>query len=183
MDGKIWCESELDKGSTFSFIVQLKRSDDDAPIDEPLLLDEEITGDLKDSLKGCCILMAEDMEINREIVITLLEPFEVEIDCAINGAEAVNMFKSNPDRYDIILMDMQMPQMDGLEATRIIRSLDLQQAKEVSIIAMTANVFKEDVNRCLEAGMNAHIGKPMNLNDVIDLLKRYYIEKQLSMFQ
>ncbi|MCL2197159.1 MAG: ATP-binding protein [Treponema sp.] len=183
MNGKIWCESEVDKGSTFIFTVLLRRCDDNAQIDEPLLLDEEITGDIKDSLKGCCILMAEDMEINREIVITLLEPFEVEIDCAKNGAEAVNMFKSNPDRYDIILMDMQMPQMDGLEATRIIRSLDIPQGKKISIIAMTANVFKEDVQKCLDSGMNAHIGKPMNLKDVIDMLKCYYIEKQLNLLQ
>ncbi|MCL2211684.1 MAG: ATP-binding protein [Treponema sp.] len=183
MGGEIWCESDLGKGSVFSFTVQLKYGDENAQIDAPPLLDKGMIGDLKNSLKGCCILMAEDMEINREIVITLLEPLEVEIDCAKNGAEAVNMFKSNPDRYDIILMDMQMPQMDGLEATRIIRNLDIPQAKGISIIAMTANVFKEDIEKCLEAGMNAHIGKPMNVDDVIDLLKRYYIEKQLNMFQ
>ncbi|MCL2599569.1 MAG: response regulator [Treponema sp.] len=134
--------------------------------------DEAMFG-LKERFPGRCILLAEDVEINREIVRALLEPTEAQIDCAINGIEAVRMFKENPDRYDLIFMDLQMPEMNGLEATRHIRTLDLPKAKEVPIIAMTANVFKEDIEICIETGMNAHIGKPLVLGEVMEILRQY----------
>ena len=111
------------------------------------------------------------MEINREIVLALFEPAGLQIDCAENGAEAVRKFGEAPGNYDVIFMDVQMPEMDGYEATRCIRSLDIPEAKTIPIIAMTANVFREDVERCLEAGMNSHIGKPLNFNEVIDKLR------------
>ena len=123
--------------------------------------------------EGRRLLLAEDVEINREIVIALLEPTLLTIDCAVNGAEALRMFREAPDRYDMIFMDMQMPEMDGLEATRRIRALDAPKAKRIPIVAMTANVFQEDVNKCLEAGMNGHVGKPLDLNEVLATLYRY----------
>ena len=97
----------------------------------------------------------------------------IDVDCAENGAEAVRLFSEAPDRYDMIFMDLQMPIMDGLEAARTIRALDNERAKSIPIIAMTANVFKEDVENCLDAGMNDHIGKPLDFSAVLQLLKRY----------
>jgi signal transduction histidine kinase/DNA-binding response OmpR family regulator len=129
--------------------------------------------DIAGIFAGRRILLAEDVEINREIVLTLLEPTKLEIDCAENGAEAVQMFSEAPNRYDMIFMDIQMPVMDGYDATRHIRELDIQEAKTIPIVAMTANVFKEDIERCLEAGMNDHVGKPIDFEEVLNRLKKY----------
>ena len=118
-------------------------------------------------------LLAEDVEINREIVLALLEPTNITIDTAANGVEAVNMFAESSEKYEIVFMDVQMPEMDGYEATRRIRQLALPNAKSIPIVAMTANVFKEDVEKCLAAGMNDHIGKPINIDDVLDVLRKY----------
>jgi len=127
----------------------------------------------KENFGGARILLADDVEINREIVISLLEPMSLIIDCAENGAQAVSMYRADPFGYDLILMDVQMPEMDGYEATQTIRSLGFDRAKEIPIVAMTANVFKQDIERCLEAGMNDHIGKPLNLEDVISVISKY----------
>ena len=129
--------------------------------------------DINGIFAGRRVMFAEDIAINREIVLALLEPMGLEIDCAENGAEAVRMFKEAPERYEMIFMDVQMPQMDGYEATSIIRALDIPEAKTVPIIAMTANVFREDVEKCLAAGMDDHLGKPMDLNAVLEKLRTY----------
>ncbi|MDR2421176.1 MAG: response regulator [Oscillospiraceae bacterium] len=125
------------------------------------------------AFKGRRVLFAEDVEINREILTALLEPTELTLDCAENGLEAVEKFESEPDAYDMIFMDMQMPEMDGCEATRRIRALGHPRAKEIPIVAMTANVFREDVEKCLEAGMNDHVGKPINIDEVLEKLRLY----------
>jgi CheY-like chemotaxis protein len=122
---------------------------------------------------GRTILLAEDVEVNREIVEALLEPTGVAIVSAEDGAKTVRLFADDPERYDLILMDVQMPEMDGLEATRLIRAMDVPQARHVPIVAMTANVFREDVERCLAAGMDDHIGKPLDFTTAISKLKRY----------
>jgi len=127
--------------------------------------------------EGRHILLAEDVEINREIVQTLLEPALLKIDFAENGKEAVRLFSESPDKYDLILMDVQMPEMDGHEATRRIRALGMPKAKEIPIIAMTANVFREDVEMCLQSGMNDHVGKPLNLDEVMAKLQVYLSKK------
>ena len=131
-----------------------------------------------DNFKDYRILLAEDVEINREIVIALLEPTMLAIDGAENGAEAVKKFCEDPDKYDMIFMDIQMPEVDGFEATAQIRALDIPQAKTIPIVAMTANVFREDVKKCLEAGMNDHIGKPLDLNEVLEILRKYLLNPQ-----
>ncbi|MDR1082882.1 MAG: response regulator, partial [Coriobacteriales bacterium] len=119
------------------------------------------------------ILLAEDMEVNREIVLALLEPTGLIIECAENGLEALQKYESDPARYALIFMDVQMPEMDGYEATQKIRALDTPKAKKVPIVAMTANVFREDVERCLNAGMNDHVGKPLDFPEVIAKLKKW----------
>ena len=126
-----------------------------------------------DDFSGRHVLLADDIEINREIVIAMLEPTNIIIDSAENGAIAVRMFSENPDRYDVIFMDVQMPEMDGYQASQSIRAMDIAKAKTIPIIAMTANVFKEDVERCLSAGMNDHIGKPLDFNNVLSKLNEY----------
>jgi len=135
---------------------------------------EEIRADYCENFAGRRILLAEDVEINREIVLALLESTQLTIDCAENGKEAVRLYSGTPEKYDLIFMDLQMPEMDGYEATRAIRALDVPSAKTVPIIAMTANVFKEDVEECLKAGMNGHVGKPIDFDEVIKKL-RYYL--------
>jgi len=136
-----------------------------------------VDGKKTDSFSDRRILLAEDVEINREIVITMMEPLQLEVDCAVNGAETVEMFAAEPDRYDLIFMDLQMPVLDGFEASRAIRNLNSEKAKTVPIIAMTANVFREDVEKCLEAGMNDHIGKPLDFDKVLEKL-RFFLAKE-----
>jgi CheY-like chemotaxis protein len=126
-----------------------------------------------DQFPGRHILLAEDVEINCEIVLALLEPTFIKVTCAQNGKEAVRMFSETPEKFDMIFMDLQMPEMDGYEATQNIRSLDFPKAKDIPIVAMTANVFKEDIERCLKAGMNDHIGKPVDFDEVMVKLRRF----------
>jgi len=130
-----------------------------------------IIEDESDIFEDKHILLVEDIATNREVVMILLEPTEINIDTAENGVEAVRMFMNHPDKYDMIFMDLQMPEMDGFEATRRIRAAGTPYAKDIPIIAMTANVFREDVEACLEAGMNGHVGKPIDIDEVIGIIK------------
>jgi len=145
-------------------------------VNKCLGMDELREDDMRQNVlkfEGSCLLLAEDIEINREIVLALLEPTLLTIDCAENGIEAVSKFSEAPDKYDMIFMDVQMPEMDGYEATQRIRSLGIPRAKEIPIIAMSANVFREDIERCLKSGMNSHIGKPLNFDEVLEKLRNY----------
>jgi len=131
------------------------------------------SADIAGIFAGKRILLVEDVEINREIVLALLEPTKLEIACAENGLEAVRMFSETPSKYDMIFMDIQMPEMDGYDATKRIRALNNPIAKTIPIIAMTANVFKEDIERCLAAGMDNHVGKPLDFDEVLEKLRKY----------
>jgi CheY-like chemotaxis protein len=142
---------------------------------------EEVQADINGIFAGRRVLLAEDVEINREIVIALFEPTKLEIDCAENGVEAVRMFSKDPARYDLIFMDVQMPEMDGYEATRRIRAAEAElrknnpePPKRIPIIAMTANVFREDIEKCLDAGMDSHVGKPLDFDEVLNKLRSYW---------
>jgi signal transduction histidine kinase/DNA-binding response OmpR family regulator len=172
--------------------------------------------------EGCRLLLAEDVQINQEIVIALLEHTGLEIDCADNGAKALDMYRAEPEKYNVIFMDVQMPEMDGFEATRRIRAFETTKAQDnqptplqaagygcshkvfdsgsiprpkgpgygpfatnqnretfrpIPIIAMTANVFREDIEKCSAAGMNDHLGKPIDLHEVMTKLRRYLSER------
>ncbi|MBP5291015.1 MAG: response regulator, partial [Lachnospiraceae bacterium] len=123
------------------------------------------------NLSGRRVLLAEDMEINAEIMKDILEIESIKTDHAVNGRMAVEMFKESPvGSYAAVLMDVRMPEMDGLEATAEIRALDREDAKHVPIIALTANAFDEDVQRSLQVGMNAHISKPVDADHLLQVL-------------
>ncbi|MDL2318965.1 response regulator [Eubacteriales bacterium OttesenSCG-928-A19] len=169
MEGSIAFTSTPGKGTRFTFTVRLARA---AATETP----PPQTGDPGQDntmFDGKFALLAEDVEINQEIVVALLEPLGITVECADNGREAVRMFSENPEHYDLIFMDVQMPEMDGMEATRRIRALDTPRAGEIPIISMTANVFKEDIERYMEIGMNDHVGKPLSFDVVLEKLRRY----------
>ena len=137
--------------------------------------------DINGIFKEFKILLAEDVDVNREIVTAILEPTLMEVDYAYNGAEAVDMYKKLYNDYDLVLMDVQMPDMDGYEATRKIREFESEQSEKkhpggVPIIAMTANVFREDIDRCFGAGMNDHIGKPLDIEEFFSILRKYLLK-------
>jgi Signal transduction histidine kinase len=130
-------------------------------------------GHYKGLFKGRRIILAEDVEVNREIVLSLLEPTELVVDTAENGQAAFDLFKANPNVYDLIFMDVQMPEVDGYEATQKIRKLDFPKARRIPIVAMSANVFREDIEKCMASGMNDHLGKPLNYEKMISKLCEY----------
>ncbi|MBS6642308.1 MAG: response regulator [Clostridiaceae bacterium] len=130
-------------------------------------------------LNGVRILTAEDNELNREIIVELLESSGAVVDSATNGKEALNYYlNSSPGYYQIILMDVHMPEMNGLEATKAIRASNRPDAAVIPVIAMTADVFKEDIRRCADAGMNAHIGKPVELDLLFGTIRKYLDKPQ-----
>ena len=118
-------------------------------------------------------MVVEDFKINREILILLLKETGILIDCAENGKEAVDIVAADHEKYDLVFMDLQMPVMDGLEATRRIRALPARGREKLPIVAMTANVFKSDIEECIAAGMDGHIGKPIDIGKVMDVLRKY----------
>ena len=170
LGGCIWLESEPGRGTTFAFNIRAERSEDFV---SPEAEDTDFEPGIDGCFAGRCVLLAEDIEINREIVISMLENTELTIECAENGKIACELFSAEPELYDMILMDINMPVMDGMTATKNIRNLDFAKAREVPIVAMTANVFREDIETYMQAGMNEHIGKPINFTDVLKVLHKY----------
>ena len=184
MDGEIWVESEPEKGSCFMFTAMLgipkniKTTDDfveSIKHENALRINagENKDEDYRSDFSGKTIMIVDDMDINLEIAEALLEPSNITIETAMSGKKSVEMFVENPEKYDMIIMDMQMPEIDGLQATRLIRESGVARAAEIPIIAMTANVFKEDIEKCIAAGMNGHLGKPIIIGDIMRALSRY----------
>jgi signal transduction histidine kinase/CheY-like chemotaxis protein len=170
LGGTIWVESQVGCGSTF-FVRFSSAKGYSTPSSAP-----EQASKMGD-FSGINLLLAEDIEVNREIFLALMENSGINIDTVENGRQAVEAFKQRPERYDIIFMDIQMPEMDGLEATRQIRALDFSRAQHIPIVAMTANVFSEDINTCLAAGMDAHLGKPLDVSKITSILARFLPKK------
>lgn len=174
MGGQVGVTSVVDEGSDFFFTIRLPVSSVEYSPDA----NTDVLPNKKIDFSKLRILVVDDVEINRDIVAELLKAIGAAIDEAADGKEAVEKFvKSGPGYYDVILMDMQMPVIDGLEATRQIRSLKRSDAKSTAIIAMTANVFAEDIERTIAAGMNAHVGKPIDRDAVISTIARVLSDK------
>ena len=158
MKGTISIESKEGEGSTFTIEIPFK-------ILQAPLADDTITHSNVHSINGLNILLVEDNDLNLEIAKTLLEYEGASVTIAKNGKDAMELFNSSaPHTFDAILMDIMMPVMDGLTATRQIRQLQREDAQTIPIIALSANVYQEDINRCHDAGMNAHLAKPLNIN-------------------
>ena len=170
MGGLITVMSEPGYGSTFEFSISLESAN--------IVVPERIDKDIPD-LMGKRIMVVEDIEINRIILRELLLETNVDIDDAEDGLEAIRLFTDSPlDYYNLIFMDVQMPNMNGYDATRAIRSMDRADAALVPIIAMTANAYKEDIDHAIESGMNGHLPKPINIEDVMSVLKMQLLPNQ-----
>ena len=167
LGGTIDVKSELGKGSTFIVTLKYKIADKRYYLSAK---DENVTVD-NTSLKGKHILLAEDNDLNAEIAITILERAGLKVDRVENGVECVNRIVGKPaGTYDLILMDIQMPKMDGYKATKEIRSLQDNAKASIPIVAMTANAFEEDKKKAFDAGMDGHIAKPINIEDLFVVL-------------
>ena len=163
MGGTISVKSTLGEGSEFTVELELEALESE---NEEKDSKDEITG-----LAGCRVLLVEDNEINAEIAAMLLSQYDIEVDCAENGQIGLEKVKQHEcGYYDAVLMDIQMPVMNGYEATKAIRALDSDYCKTLPIIAMSANAYDDDVKACLVAGMNAHIAKPFNPDELLKLL-------------
>lgn len=164
MGGSIDVKSELGKGTVFTLILIQKKADENYYGQKASKTD---AADMESSLRGKHILLAEDNELNAEIAIAILEETGLIIDRVEDGIQCVDRIEQMPaGTYDMILMDIQMPNMDGYEATKCIRHLQDIKKAEIPIIAMTANAFQEDAEKCIAVGMNAHLAKPLDIKKV-----------------
>ena len=159
MGGEIWVDSELDKGAKFAFTFKAQVKSPDATYAAPV------------SFYGKTALLVDDVAINREIVMAMLEDTRLNFVCAADGREAVELFSSAPKKFDVILMDINMPEMDGVEATRRIRALGPPDGTSVPIIAMTANILPDEVRNYLNSGMNDHVGKPIDFDKLLNSMR------------
>ncbi len=173
MQGELFFDSAENIGTCIGFVVACDLPDSD-------FVDRLETVDVVENasmlnLANKTVLLVDDVDINREIAMSIFENTGVTFVEAENGMQAVQKVSANIDAYDVILMDIQMPEMDGYEATKAIRLLETPKAKTIPIIAMTANASREDAAACLNAGMNAHIGKPIELKELLTVLKKYIV--------
>ena len=169
MDGTIEVHSSTGKGSTFTITLPFDLVPPDEQPKPKKPKSEESAG-----MEGLHVLLVEDNELNMEIAQLLLEDQGIQVTMAENGLAALNTFSENPPgTFDAILMDIMMPVMDGLDATRAIRDLERHDAKSIPILAMTANAFEEDAKKCMAAGMNIHLTKPLEMDKLLNALKKF----------
>lgn len=169
MKGTITLETKQGEGSTFTITLPVKL--------DTVCFEETETEEEETSIEGMKILLVEDNDLNLEVAQYILEDAGAEIIVARNGLESVELFEqSESDSFDVILMDVMMPVMDGLTATKRIRKLKRKDARTVPVIAMTANVFNEDIIAAKEAGMNEHIAKPLDFDKLINTLAKYFLK-------
>ena len=185
MDGKIEVESEQGVGTTFTITIALEDSNRESASPEASGVQPEglsvspisdVPADNK--LKGLRVLLAEDVEINAEIIVAIMAMRDVEVDLAENGKIAVDTYANHdPYYYDAVLMDMRMPVMDGLEASRTIRAMGREDSESIPIIALTANAFDDDVQNSMQAGLNAHLSKPVEPQVLFETMEALVSEK------
>lgn len=176
MDGTIRVESKVGEGSTFTVLLpfEIETVEKESESKEDTSLTQKQIEE-KLCFEGKKVLVVEDNEMNTEIISAILNKYKIEIDTAVNGEEALALFMNTvAEPYDLILMDIQMPVLDGYEATKKIRSSNHPQAKTIPIIAMTAHAFVEDVSRSLACGMNSHLTKPIDVHELLKTLLLYF---------
>ena len=173
MGGRIEVESREQQGTTFRIILELPYvSETDSPDEVEKTAETDTAVILPD--RGLKILIAEDNELNYEIVEEQLKTYHIQCVRAMDGMECVHVFEeAEAGEFDAILMDMQMPVMNGLGAAEAIRRLPKPEAKRIPIIALTANAYQEDIRKCLEAGMNAHLSKPIEIEMLLQTTMKY----------
>lgn len=166
MGGELQVESRPGHGAEFFFTLSLEMAQDKHDVSE--------SEHLHDSLSNRRILLAEDNELNREIAQEILIMHGFEVAAVEDGLQAVTMFRDNPPYfYDVVLMDIRMPVMDGLEATRQIRTMEKEDSRTIPIISMTANAFDEDMRQSMMSGMNGHLTKPIDVAKLIEMIRQY----------
>ncbi len=168
MDGKIWVESEIGKGSKFIFELKLSKSNIKKLKKSSVKSLEKLKNDIN-ATKHSNILLVEDNKTNQAVIIGLLEDLNIDIDIANNGQEAIELYQINSNKYKLIFMDIQMPIIDGISATKIIREID----KNIPIVALTANVMKDDIENIKFAGMNEYLSKPIEVEKLYKTLLKY----------
>ena len=176
MDGTIRVESKVGEGSTFTVLLpfEIETVEKESESKEDTSLTQKQIEE-KLCFEGKKVLVVEDNEMNTEIISAILNKYKIEIDTAVNGEEALSLFMNTEAKpYDLILMDIQMPVLDGYEATKKIRSSNHPQAKTIPIVAMTAHAFVEDVSRSLACGMNSHLTKPIDVHELLKTLLLYF---------
>ncbi len=171
MGGDIIVKSEVGVGSTFTAIFKMEKGFESDLSEISTIADVVVEKEYE--LSGRSTMIVDDIEINRDIVESILSEKDMKVYCFENGKDAVDAFRVNPVKYELILMDIHMPLMDGYEATRQIRAMDNGYGSKVPIIAMTANAFDEDIKKCKAVGMNDHIAKPIDYDRMFKLMNHY----------